>query len=366
MRKHICFVAAIAISLQSAHALVIVNGAAGEDLDNASPFETLQAAVDYANANAETVIEIQTNGPLIGMSLEGVTLNQPLTIQAGSGFSPVLISPLILLPANTTELITLKGLEVSTQGLATPLLVGCSVTATNCIFNANPAGGGAYGPAVTAALESPDSDGILTLESCTLIGHIGLEAGRACRIYNLTRCVVEGRPVDLPPVFSVGISNAMNWRSGYATRLGSAQGFAEISEPRALNLTNCIVRGGVPLGWPNSTLDPAYYANENSTIGPVTAINTVFDGLNIGGRAEASRILNPALPANQNPGSQFLHCTFRSADAWGGLLLSRRAAGHLHLLEHSFRSALVQLRDSYRCECDAGRRCEYLSRSRRN
>ncbi len=319
MYKRLFLAACAAVSLGSAEAVVVVNGVPGEDVDNASPFETLQAALDFANNGAETVIEIQTPGPILGASLRGKLINHPLSIQAGTGFTPTITSGLDLLPTTGTALITLTGLNVSTTGQGTPLIIGTSITADNCIFNANPAGGGAYGPGATAAVESNITTATVTMTSCTMIGHIGLQTGRAARDYILTRCLAIGKPTDLPPVFSQGINNNMNWFSSFASRMGAAEGYVEIAEPRTLTLNQCTVRGGVPLAWPTSTLGTVHYQNENNTIGPVTATNTVFDALNVPGGAagEASRINHPELPPNQSPNSTFRHCTFRSANAFG-------------------------------------------------
>jgi hypothetical protein len=316
MYKKIVLAAFAAINLGSAEAVVVVNGVAGEDADGLPPFRTIQAALDYANNNGDPVVDIQTTRPnFLGASLRGKELNLPITIQNSS--ATTITTGLDLLPTTGTHLITLKNLNVSTTGLGTPLIVGTSITADDCIFNANPAGGGAYGPAVTAAVESNTTTATLTMTSCTMIGHIGLQAGRAARDYILTRCVAVGQTTDLPPQFAQGINNNMNWFSSYAFRMGAANGFQEITEPRALTLNQCLVRGGVPLAWPTTTLDASYYQQENSTIGPVTATNTVFDALNINGPGEANRLNHPSLPPNQDIDSMFIHCTFRSANAWG-------------------------------------------------
>lgn len=346
MRKHFILAAVAAISLQSAHAVVIVNGVPGEDADSMSPFETLQAAVNFANAGSETEIEIHTNGPIPGMTVENVPLNHGLTIRAGAGFSPVINTGLVLAPANTTPpLITLTNLNVITTLLGTPLIVGCDVTATNCVFSTTPqAGTSAYGPAVTAAYPTSSTLSTLAMTSCTMIGHHGLQAGRGARDYVLTQCVVEGRPTDLPPGFSHGIGHNMNWTSSFGARMGTAQGFTEISEPRTLTLNRTVVRGGRPLGWPYPTLDPAFhYPNENNTIGPVTATNTVFEGLNINGSAEASRINYPTLPANQNPNSTFVHCTSRSNASFGTWVFQNG----LQAVTHTFKNSLFDNPNSY-------------------
>jgi len=317
MLKNFMLIAVFGASFYCAQAAVVVNGVVGED-DGSSPFETIQAALDYANDGSETVIEIQTNGPLAGASLSGRVLNHPLTIQSGNSFTPLLTTGLDLLPTTGSELITLSGINVQTTGLNTPLIVGCSLTATNCIFNANPIGGGAYGPGVTAAVPSPETTGVLTMTSCSLIGHQGLQAGRSCRDYILTRCEIIGQPTDLHPVFSVGIFNNMNWFSSFAYRMDSNVGLQVIDEPRTLTIDSCIVRGGVPLGWPNRTLDATHYQNENSTIGPITAVNTVFDALGLPGQpGESNQLNNPNLPPTQDVTTVFRHCTFRSVNDWG-------------------------------------------------
>jgi hypothetical protein len=317
MYKKLILAALAAVSIGSAQAVVVVNGAIGEDADGVSPFETLQAALDFATSNTETLIEIETPGPIPGATLRERTLNHPITIQAAPGFFPTLSSGLDLLPTTGTQMITLNRLNVSTVGVLTPLIVGTSITANECTFNTNPAPG-AYGPAVTAAVEARYTTGTLTMTDCTLIGHWGLEAGRAIRDYNLTRCEVIGQVTDLHPGYSPGIINSMNWYSSYAYRMGTAQGFVEIQEPRTLNLNQSIVRGGYPLGWPAYTLGVEHVEQENNTLGPITATNTVFDHLYINGvRGEATRIGNASLPPTQNLSSTFTHCTFRSDNAWG-------------------------------------------------
>jgi len=270
-----------------------------------------------ALSSNESTIEIQTNGSIAGFSLDSMAMPHPLTIQAGAGYQPVINSTLSLVPADTTPLITLRNLNVNTAGSIAPLAVGGNLTAINCIFNANPAGGGNYVSGVSAAYPSPTTTATLTLTSCTLRGHNGLQAGRSCENYIIDRCDITGQVTDLAPVYSGGIINSMNWYTTFGSRMDATQGLDVISTPRVVTITNSTVHGGVPLAWPPTTLPNTYYQDEFNTVGPVNAVNTVFDSQNINGAGEANRISTSVLPAPQNTSSTFKHCTFRSANAWG-------------------------------------------------
>ncbi len=316
MLSRLCLTMTCALAAGSLHAVVIVDGVPGGDADNASPFETLAAAVQYANANVDPVIEIHTNGPLPGVYFADTALATPLTIQAGAGFSPVINSAVHFLPTNDSQQVNLLNITISTnleEGPTTaPLHVGCNLTATNCIFNANPASG-KYQPAVTCAVPSTGSESTLTLTSCTLTGHSGLEAGRSCSEYIINKCIIEAIPTALDPRFSPGIANARNFPSGLSSgpRMGAELGFNEITVPRSVTINDSVVRGGMPLGWPSNANGLVWHVNENSTIGPVTATNTVFVPLrNTVAAAQASVIGNPSLPQNQDASLTLRHCTF--------------------------------------------------------
>lgn len=322
MWYRICAFAICMAGLTQAQGQVIVNGVAGEDADNASPFETLQAAVEFANNGSETVVEIHTNDPIPGLTFVAAALNHPLTIRAGSGFTPNINSPMSIIPFNaTSDLVTLTGLHVEVPGGQVPLLVGTTLTANDCTF-ITPAGAaeGGYRAAISTGTPSAGSMGTLTLNNCHLEGHVGLEVGRAAKDNILNNCSIYALSSDLSPQFSVGITAIGNWSSGYVNgRYGTTEGFTEIAEPRTVTITNSVVQAGCPIGWPGD--GPAanvFYENELNCYGPINATNTVFENLkNDVSIGYPSQILNLAVVAPQSPNSTFRHCTFRTEQAWG-------------------------------------------------
>lgn len=329
------------------HANVIVNAVAGEDVDGNSPFETLQAGLNAAIATSDSVIEIQTNGLIPGAWVgPATTILTDITIRAGVGNTPTLTSNLMFNPANgTTCTITLKNLTIrptirqndfptpggGDSGRYTPLVVGCNLIAEDCKFGDNFNGpvSGAYPYGVSAATGSSDTNASITLTRCHLRGHNGMAAGRSVRDYTLTDCLIEGVATSFDNWYSAGILNLFNYEHDFVSRL-SSPAYQEVTQPRSLTLNRCIVRAPKPLCWPGDTLPNSYYQNENSTIGPVTATNTVFVGVDetppsgldpyqYAYSAFSSRLGSSQLPPNQNPSATFTHCTFTSNNqSWEG------------------------------------------------
>jgi len=294
---------------------VIVNGVTGEDTDGVSPFETLQAAVNYSLVNSATEIEIQTNGPMAGAQIILATMPVPLAIRAGAGYEPVITANLSLIPSNPEQEVTLEGLRVQlAAGIDCAMWIGCNLTANDCTFRNTPGGGG-YNPAVTACTGGPGTTATLIMNNCTLSGHTGLAAGRSVRDYVLRDCYIEGRVSDLPSFYSHAIGNHMNWAVDFSVRLDGNLGYTTISEPRTLTLERCVVNGGTIIGWPAGTLPTLpYVANETNTIGPIIATNCVF----IGG--DAMKVGHPGLPSPNAVSSVFKHCTWRASNypsQWG-------------------------------------------------
>jgi hypothetical protein len=321
MKRILVLAASCLLMAGAANAVVTVNGVPGEDNDNVSPFETLHAAVEFANAGSETIIEITTSSLPAGVTFGGENLNHDLTIRAGNSFTPVIGTGLTFNPTNQEHLVTLQGLAVInnlTDVVDVPLSVGCNVTATNCVFDSNATS--ATKAAVTCAVASVDSVSTLTLTSCTLRGFTGLEAGRSCRDYVISHCLIEAipPPAATNPFYSEGITNARNFspREGTAPtlpRLDENLGFVSISEPRTITITDSIVRAGMPICWPSSKDAKTWNQAEDHVFGPFNATNTVFQSL----RSDAatgfpSTIGAPAtsLPADQNIVCSFRHCTF--------------------------------------------------------
>ncbi len=98
LQKVLCLAAMGLFGLaHAAVADVSVNGVAGEDDDGAPPFETIARAVLYATTSTQTVVTIDTDGPLPGWG-QGLDDDPEeiggypagtFTIKAGDGFSPV-------------------------------------------------------------------------------------------------------------------------------------------------------------------------------------------------------------------------------------------------------------------------------------
>lgn len=304
----------------SASAVVVVDGAAGQDADGMSPFETLQAAVSFANGSSETVIEIHTSDLPAGVDFSGVALNHNLTIQAGASFSPVIRGALQFIPTNQEHLVTLQDLSVITnptnENTTVPLSVGCNVTAVNCVFDSNHAL--ATSAAVSCAVPSAGTISTLTLTSCTLSGYTALETGRSCLNHVLTNCVLIAIPQagTTSPFNSVGLTNSRNFRTrGSAVpsepRMDETAGFTVIQQPRNVTMTNVTIRAGMPICWP-STKDPLKWnENEHNVFGRINATNCVFESL----RSDTttgfpSSIGQANLPTDQDIVCKFTHCTF--------------------------------------------------------
>ncbi len=332
MIKKLLTTAAIFTAVGSAGAVAIVDGVANGDIDGASPFETLQAAVEFVNSGSETVIEIQTNELPGGLYFADTPLNHDLTIQAGVGFTPVIKDAVHFLPTNEVNLVTLKDITISTNlGLPVDapttgaLHVGCNLTAVNCIFNSNWETL-AKNFAVSCAVPSAGTVSTLTMTSCTLKGHSGLETGRAAQEHILDGCLIDVYQPTGDSFPALGITNARNFRSGLKltsgtgtskqrldARMDGAAGFFTIGQPRNVTLKDTIVRAGTVIGWPTSKEDGLYNVNENNVFGRINAVNCVFDTVrNPEKQAWPSAFGAGNLPATQDINCAFTHCTFRA------------------------------------------------------
>lgn len=319
MKKVLALAAVTILTAGPLNAAVIVDGVAGGDADNTSPFETLQAAVEFANSSSEPVVEIQTNTLPAGLYFADTALNHDLTIQGGASFNPVIEGPVHFLPTNQANLVTLKDLSIVTNATdidtTSPLNVGCNLTAINCVFDSNSTT--AKKMAVTCAVPSAGTVSTLTLTSCTLRGYGALEAGRACRDHIITNCLLEGLPYQDSgdPAYAYGITNSRNFQSQLGEpRFDELQGFTVIQEPRTITISNSIVRAGMPIAWPTSKNGAKWNENEHNVFGHFDATNTVFESLRSAEKTGFPSVIGMStLPDDQDIVCTFTHCTFFAA-----------------------------------------------------
>jgi len=350
--KKFLFTTAMMLALVSpALGVVVVNGQPGED-DGASPFETPQAAVKFAIATQDPVVEIQTNTVSGGITLSPAVdyLQAPLTIRAGAGFSPKFTVPLRLNTATPSQPITLDKINVTLPAGSNGAAVYAAgdITMTSCTVSAPYQGGGHYPVGIKCNLISPENTGSLTLTNCYVDGINGILAGHSIRDYKLTSCTVVGLTSDIGWDTASPVANIMNWYTndgGALTQILDAnttmvvatdaagttavQALQTVTQPRTLTADQCIMRSnGELLAWPPNSLEgfgTTYYGAQNdNTIGPVNITNTLFDGCN------PLVIGNSYLEATQTPNSVFRHCTFRTQYSVTGAIRLRGNEASTH------------------------------------